>query len=124
MCDAPYFDLIRASSHKARKPHQCSGCSRGIMPGQTYDLQVSVAEGEFYQTKLCPLCLALYNYLQNQGFECITLPLSDYLADCDLLTNEDDQAQGRHCCITAEVPWLIYDRLGEFKLKQEATNAN
>jgi hypothetical protein len=66
-CDA-YTERVR----KARKPHVCEGCARGIAVGETYTHVSGIFEGDPFTSRVCGACeLDRYIiYLRELGEGC------------------------------------------------------
>ena len=47
----------------ARKEHRCFECGAAIRPGERYQLDVAVFEGDFRQYTICLTCLRIRNSL-------------------------------------------------------------
>lgn len=59
-CDLGYApDVFTSSNHKARKPYKCCECGGGIKPGEEYENNFGVWEGEPNTFKRCLACVAL-----------------------------------------------------------------
>ncbi len=58
--------LLGRRQRKARKRHKCGECNHTIHPGQMYEADAIVFEGEFTIHKTCILCVRVRNSL----FEC------------------------------------------------------
>lgn len=47
--EAPQTVMLRASTHTARKAHECDCCKRPILPGERYRCDVILSDGELQQ---------------------------------------------------------------------------
>ena len=50
---------------KARKRHKCFECGMHIQPGETYERYCGISEGEFFEAKTCPTCLAIVDWIKG-----------------------------------------------------------
>lgn len=52
---------------RARAEHQCTACSRLILPGHTYSLTTLKCDGEIHRHKRCGACELIYRHLVKIG---------------------------------------------------------
>ena len=59
ICDRPdeMEQLLSRSQRVARKPHECGECGHTIDPGDTYEVDATVFDGEFCTHKTCLPCV-------------------------------------------------------------------
>ena len=53
---------------KAKKQHTCCECNQSILPGQFYERDTGMFEGEWLTFKTCLACLAIRNRCCPHGF--------------------------------------------------------
>ena len=64
-CDIDgYLAFSTASMRKAKKAHKCSECHGPIVPGDVYEYAAGKQEGEMWDSKTCPRCLALVEWIR------------------------------------------------------------
>jgi hypothetical protein len=62
--DAPVF--YTAKCVKARKPHKCGECGRGIAAGEIYEKAIGkMDDGYIYTPKTCSHCRDIRQFVQN-----------------------------------------------------------
>lgn len=59
-------ELLSRNRRKARKEHRCVECKCVIQPGDTYEVDVTLFEGDFTAYKTCLTCVRVRESL----FEC------------------------------------------------------
>jgi len=60
--------LLSRRRRKARKPHRCGECGYIIPPGQEYEIDVTVFEGDLESHKTCIPCVRVRDSLFNCGW--------------------------------------------------------
>jgi len=62
------YELIRRSTHKARKPHRCNWCHTPIEVGAKFIHEAGKYEGDFQVLRFHPECHdAIAKYLKETG---------------------------------------------------------
>lgn len=64
--DGGHVAMVSRILRKARKPHKCQECHRVIEPGETYEVDAYVFEGDFTAHKTCSHCHVARNWLQSE----------------------------------------------------------
>lgn len=62
-CDGAYSEFSSATTRKARKSHRCDECHGRIEMGETYEYASGKSEGEMWESKTCPRCMALVAWI-------------------------------------------------------------
>jgi len=86
--DCDWVDLVEKTKPVARKKHRCVECDRDILPGEKYEIQKYVFEGEFETHKTCSECVEIRDMFSCEGYRYGSI-LNDFEddlinADCDL----------------------------------------
>lgn len=56
-----YAEVNHTSLHVARKQHKCIECKRAILPGERYELNTMLWEGDWIRSKTCLDCRSVTN---------------------------------------------------------------
>ncbi|MBL4838147.1 MAG: hypothetical protein JKY34_11285 [Kordiimonadaceae bacterium] len=83
------FEVIRTSSHKAHKQHQCDNCGYPIEPGENYRRQLGKFEGEPYSNVEHQECVDLASKLFDSGAVDVGEGYT-FLVDWDAAFHRDD----------------------------------
>jgi hypothetical protein len=62
---APEFHAVKLP--KARKPHACCECKRGIPSGSVYEKTSGKYDGEFYSNRTCLVCAEIRDAFSCDG---------------------------------------------------------
>jgi len=60
--------LVSRKRRRARKEHRCGECGQTIAPGDVYDVDATVYEGEFTAYKTCLTCVRIRESLFKCGW--------------------------------------------------------
>ena len=89
-------EVFRLTHHRARKTHSCRCCRKSIRPGEHYEREFMVADGEAFTSKLCECCaFARKLFCDDEHHE--GTPSADWFREClrecfvdDLLLDKRD----------------------------------
>ncbi len=64
-CDIDsYSSFCTVNMRRAKKKHKCDECHGPIAPGDVYEYAAGKQEGEMWDNKTCPRCLALMDWIK------------------------------------------------------------
>ena len=64
-CDAEgYSSFYTSTKRKAKKSHRCDECHSPILPGEVYEYAAGKQDGDMWDSKTCPRCLALVDFIR------------------------------------------------------------
>lgn len=74
-CERIPETCLSSRIRRARRQHPCSTCHRQIMPGQHYEAEFWLVDGQPTYVKHCPLCLDYkYGTVQDEVDEMLAIP--------------------------------------------------
>lgn len=82
--DDGYATMLQEKIVKAIKPHKCCECRMVINPGEKYNIEVTVYDGDISRYKTCLDCMSLREVFFKEGFyfEMTKEMLWEHVMDC------------------------------------------
>lgn len=80
-------ELIKSKRVKANKLHQCDTCKSNIYPGEMYERQTNLFDGEIYNWKNCDHCKNIVNKMfreHNYEFGVGWQDFKDFIFDYEI----------------------------------------